>query len=115
MAYLVIYIFFFFLFFVLVFIFENEKESAPLSKQGRGRKREREVDTESKADSRLWAVSTEPHVGLELTDGKIMTCAEVGCLTAWATQAPHTPYLLSTQISQKTGIGSECGQFEDET
>ena len=42
---------------------------------------EREGDTECEVGSRLSAVSTEPHVGLELTDGEIMTCAEVGCLT----------------------------------
>ena len=30
-------------------------------------------DTESEADSRLQAVSTEPDVGLELTRRKIMT------------------------------------------
>ena len=33
---------------------------------------EREVDTESEAGSRLRAVSTEPDVGLEPTDHKIM-------------------------------------------
>ena len=50
---------------------------------------EREEDTEPKAGSRLWAVSTEPDVGLELADHEIMTWAEVGGLTNWATnQAP---------------------------
>ena len=39
---------------------------------------EREGDTESKAGSRLWAVSTEPSVGLELTNHEIMTGGEVG-------------------------------------
>ena len=34
---------------------------------------EREGDTESEAGSRLRAVSTEPDVGLELTDREIMT------------------------------------------
>ena len=34
---------------------------------------EREGDTESEAGSRLQAVSTEPNVGLELTDCEIMT------------------------------------------
>ena len=34
---------------------------------------EREGDTESEAGSRLQAVSTEPDVGLELTDHEIMT------------------------------------------
>ena len=49
---------------------------------------EREGDTESKAGSRLWTVSTEPNVGLELTNGEIVTWAEVWRLTDWATQAP---------------------------
>ena len=34
---------------------------------------EREGDTESEADSRLCAVSTEPNVGLEPMDREIMT------------------------------------------
>ena len=34
---------------------------------------EREGDTESEAGSRLWAISTEPDVGLELTNRGIMT------------------------------------------
>ena len=42
---------------------------------------EREGDTESEAGSRLQAVSTEPDAGLEPTKRKIMTRAEVGCLT----------------------------------
>ena len=50
---------------------------------------EREGDTEAEAGSRLWAVSTEPDMGLELTSCEIMTWAEVGRSTDWATQAPH--------------------------
>ena len=46
---------------------------------------EREGDTESEAGSRLWAVSTEPDAGLELTNSEIMTWAEVGHLTKGAT------------------------------
>ena len=34
---------------------------------------EKEGDTESEAGSRLWAVSTQPDAGLELTDREIMT------------------------------------------
>ena len=34
---------------------------------------EREGDTESKAGSRLPAVSSEPNAGLKLTDGEIVT------------------------------------------
>ena len=43
--------------------------------------REREGDTESESGSRLRAVSTEPDVGLELTNCEIMTWAEAGCST----------------------------------
>ena len=53
-----------------------------------GRGPEREGDTESETGLRLWAVSTDPDVGLELADHEIMTWAEVGRLTDWATQAP---------------------------
>ena len=38
---------------------------------------EREGDEESEAGSGLWAVSTEPDVGLELMDRETMTWAEV--------------------------------------
>ena len=50
---------------------------------------EREGDTESEAGSKLWAVSTEPDVGLEPTNCEIMTWAEIGHLTDWTTQAPQ--------------------------
>ena len=56
---------------------------------------EREGDTASKEGSRLWAVSTEPDAGLELTNGEIMTWAEVGRSTDWATQVPREEYLNS--------------------
>ena len=53
--------------------------------------REREGDTESEAGSRLRAVSTEPDVRLELTDGEIMTWAEVGHLNRMShPDAPRT-------------------------
>ena len=38
---------------------------------------EREGDTESEEGSRLWAVSTESHMGLKLMDREIMTWVEV--------------------------------------
>ena len=68
----------------LVFIFERERERKSASGGGA----EREGDTESEEGSRLWVVSTEPDVGLELTKCQIMTWAEVGHLTNWATQVP---------------------------
>ena len=49
---------------------------------------QREGGTESKAGSRLRAVSTEPDAGPELTNGKIVTRAEVRRSTDPATQAP---------------------------
>ena len=55
---------------------------------------EREGVTESEAGSRLWAVSTEPDAGLELTDREIMTWAEVRRLTDRATQAPPLLFLF---------------------
>ena len=59
---------------------------------------EREGDTESEAGSRLWAIGTEPDVGLKLTDSEIITWAEVGHLTDWVTQAPHQNYLLNGRV-----------------
>ena len=56
---------------------------------------ERERDTESETGSRLWAISPEPDAGLELTDREIVTWAEVGRSTDWATQAPLSPSLDS--------------------
>ena len=40
------------------------------------REEERERHTESEASSRLWAVRTEPNMGLELTNCEIMTRAK---------------------------------------
>ena len=77
-------ILFFLIFFnVFLLIFEMERDRAWT---GEG---QREGDTESETSSRLWAVSTEPDAGLELTDREIMTWAEVGRSTDQATQAPH--------------------------
>ena len=47
-----------------------------------------EREEESETGSRFWAVSTEPDAGLKLRDREIMTWAEVGRLTEWATKAP---------------------------
>ena len=55
---------------------------------------EREGDMESEAGSRLWAVSTEPDTGLELTNCEIMTWAEVGRSDNGATQVPQKMLFL---------------------
>ena len=78
-----------------MFIFERQRETE--HEQGRGR--EREGDRESEAGSRHRAVSTKPNAGLELTSCEIMTWAEVGCLTDWATQVP-----LRSRISESKDI-----------
>ena len=77
---------------------------------GRERERERERETESEAGSRLWAFSTEHDTGLELMDHEIMTWAEVGHLTYWATQVHPKVYfllVLSPNVSQLT-LQSSC-------
>ena len=60
---------------------------------------QREGDTEADAGSRLWAVSTEPKAGLELTSCEIMTWAEAGHSTNWATQAPFEYFLYWASIN----------------
>ena len=62
---------------------------------------EREGDTESKAGSRLWAISTEPDAGLEPTNHKIMTWAKVGHLAHWATQAPLKSLFVSSLFKKE--------------
>ena len=81
-------IFFFYILkkFFPTFIHFWETERDSVSRGGA----ERKGDTESKAGSRLWAVSTEPDSGLEPMNREMMTWAEVGSLTNWATQAPHS-------------------------
>ena len=81
--------FFFFNFFsTFIYFWDRERESM------NGGGAEREGDTESEAGSRLWAVSTQPDTGLEPTNSEIMTWAEVGCSTDWATQVPCIVLLL---------------------
>ena len=60
---------------------------------------EREGDTEFEPGSSLWTVSMESAVGLELTNCEIMTRAEVGRFTDWATQAPQLQGFLTTFLS----------------
>ena len=66
---------------IYLFLRETETEW-----EGVGAKRE--GGTESAAGSRLRAVSTEPNAGFKLMSCEILTWAEVGCSTDWATQAP---------------------------
>ena len=52
-----------------VYLFLRERERDSMSRGGA----EREGDTESEAGSKLRAVSTEPNMGLELTNREITT------------------------------------------
>ena len=61
------------LLFFLRFIFERDRDRVRAGEGQRERERERETHTESEAGSKLQAVSTEPDVGLELTNCEIMT------------------------------------------
>ena len=71
---------------MFIYLFLRARETRRQSVSGGGA--EREGDTETKAGSRLQAVSTESNMGLKLTSREIMTWAKVECLTDWATQAP---------------------------
>ena len=78
-----------------MFIYFWQRETQSMS----GRRAEKEGDTESKAGSKVQAVSTEPDTGPELRSREIMTWAEVGHLTNWATKAP--PLLTILKIRKK--------------
>ena len=68
---------YFILFYFSTFIYFWDRERQSMNGGGA----EREGDTELETGSTLWAISTEPDAGLELTDREIMTWAEVGRLT----------------------------------
>ena len=76
----------------LMFIYFWQRERETEHELGRGR--ERGIHR-IRAGSRLWAISTEPDLGLELTDLEIMTWAKVGWLSDWATQVPLICVFLS--------------------
>ena len=86
-----------FLFF-LSFLFITERQTETEHEHGRGTERDRGEETESEAGCRLWAVSTEPDAGLELTEHEIITWAEVGHYTDWATQSPQSNSSKSKRI-----------------
>ena len=69
---------------------------------------EREGETESKAGSRLWAVSTEPEVGLKLMNRKFMTWAEVRCSINWVTQASPSIHFLKCLNPRGSPTSGKC-------
>ena len=62
---------------------------------------EREGDTESEAGSRVQAVGTEPDAEPKLTNHELMTWAEVGRSTDWATQAPQHSMLIILALKKR--------------
>ena len=89
-------------FFFLTFIYFWDRDGA-WTGEGQG-----EGDTESETGSRLWAVSTEPDAGLELTNREIVTWAEVGRLTDWATQAAPIFTVLNINSVYMTPLLLAC-------
>ena len=77
-------------FFKKIFTYFWERERQGASRGGT----EREGNTASEAGSRLRAVSTEPHTGLEPMNREITTWAEVWCSTDGATLVPQLGFLL---------------------
>ena len=91
------FIYTFFLIFLNIYLFLRDRETQSASGGGP----ERKEDTDSEAGSRLWAVNTEPDVGLEPTNCEIMTWAEVECSTNWATKVPQHGWTLKTMPSER--------------
>ena len=73
-----------------MFIFKRDRAQVGEGQRERERETERgrEGDTESEAGSRFWAASTEPDMGFEPTNRKIMTWTEVD---TQPTEPPGTP------------------------
>ena len=80
-----------------MFIYFRERQRQNVN----GLRAEREGDTEAEAGSRLWAVSTEPEAGLELTSHESITWAEVRCWTDWATQASRNIFWNASASSSQ--------------
>ena len=94
----VVFIFFAYLFILRDIYFERQH------KWGRGRERGRQ-----RIPSRLHTASIEPNMGLEPTNGEILTWAEVGPLTDWAIQAPQQWVKLKNSFSGAPGWLSRSG------
>ena len=95
----------FFLFFVF-WVFFNLLKFSHFWETERDREQagvgQRERETEFEAGSRLWAVSTEPHAGLEPMNHEIVTWVKVRCLTDGATQEPL--YCIFTGLGDRLGF-----------
>ena len=81
---------------MFIYFWETEAEQ---------QKRGRERDTHTQNPKQAPGVSTEPDAGPELTNHEIVSRAEVGRLTDWATQALLSLFYLKTrkQLRQEAG------------
>ena len=61
---------------------------------------QRERETQNPKQAPGSELSAEPDTGLELTDREIMTWAEVGLLTDWATQAPLMSFNIVENLQE---------------
>ena len=71
-----------------------------------------ERETESEAGSRLWAVGTELDMELKPMNREIVTWAEVGQLTAWATQAPPDFIVFLSDIYTQRGARTHNSEIK---
>ena len=90
------------IFFSIYLFFERHRETE--HKLGRGRERR-----SHRIRSRLQAVSTEPDVGLELTNREIMTWAKVGRLTTEPPRCPKPSILEILKLRTSRGW-QDCGR-----
>ena len=78
-----------------------ERVHACEHEQGRGRERVRD-----RIPSELRAVSAQPDVGLELTNGKLVTRAEIKSWDAYLTAPPRRPWVLPLKQRIKPSVFS---------
>ena len=94
---------------MFIHFWETQREKQSMNWGGA----EREGGTESKAGARLSAVSTEPNMGLKLTNCEIITWAEVGCLTNSDPRVPQDQSFLNmtTVINYDSGRSNSEGWY----
>ena len=88
---------------------ERERERRRENASKGGAERERETQDLNEAGSRLWAVSTEPIVGLEVVNREILIWVEVRRLTDWTTQ-PQACELFNVYLFWERALTHKQGR-----